>query len=217
MSDLSIHAPVAAAYSKPEEAANALTHGIGAIASIFASIVLVRAALPLGKLALAAYSIFGASLILLFSASTLYHAATEPEQRRRLRRLDHSSIYVLIAGTYSAYCLTVLRGPLGWTIFAAVWLLALCGIGLQLFFLGRFRILSTVGYVAMGWIIVFAFGALKQRLSFDSVALLLAGGIAYTVGSIFYAVKRLPWSHPIFHLFVLAGAACHVVSVLKIA
>jgi hemolysin III len=215
MSDLSLHDPIVS-YPKDEELANTLTHGLGALASLFASVLLVKTAIPMGGLAIAAYSVFGAALILLFSASALYHGSTRPEVREKLRYLDHSSIYVLIAGTYTAYCLTVLRGPLGWAIFAAVWILALGGIALKLFFLGRFRILSTVGYVVMGWIIMLAFGTLKARLSPESLWLLVGGGVAYTVGSIFYAAKRMPWSHPIFHVFVLAGAACHVISVLQI-
>ena len=215
MSDLSLHVPVAA-YSKAEEFANTLTHGIGAFASVLASVLLVKMAIPMGGLAIAAYSVFGAALILLFSASALYHGSTRPEVREKLRYLDHSSIYVLIAGTYTAYCLTVLRGPIGWAIFTVVWILALGGIALKLFFLGRFRILSTVGYVVMGWVIMLAFGTLKARLAPEALWLLVAGGVAYTVGSIFYAAKRMPWSHPIFHVFVLAGAACHVISVLQI-
>jgi len=216
MSDLSLHAPIVS-YPWAEELANTLTHGVGALASVFAAVLLVKAAIPMGGLAVAAYSAFGAALILLFSASALYHGSSAwPELREKLRYLDHSSIYVLIAGTYTAYCLTVLRGPLGWTIFAAVWILALGGIALKLFFLGRFRILSTVGYVVMGWIIMLAFGTLKARLAPEALWLLVGGGVAYTVGSVFYAAKRMPWSHPIFHVFVLAGAACHVLSVLQI-
>lgn len=205
------------AYSRNEELANVVTHGLGAALSLAAALALVGKAATRGDgLSLLGFALFGAALLVLFTASTAYHAALRPELRKRLRVADHASIYLLIAGTYSAYCLTALRGPVGWAIFALIWLLAAAGLVLSVFFTGRFRALETVGYIAMGWVIVFAMVPLKRALGPASLALLFAGGLSYTGGAVVYGVKRIPWNHAIWHLFVLGGAACHVASVLAI-
>lgn len=201
-------------YSRPEETANVISHGLGALLAIPVSILLVARAAPLGGLAILGYALFGASLFLLLLASSLYHRARDVETRRRLRVLDHASIYVLIAGTYSAFCLTALTGVLRWSIFGLIWFLALAGVVYSLFLTGRYRILMVGGYVAMGWIIVFALGPLSRVLPRVSIVWLIAGGLAYTLGAVLYSFKKIPWSHPIWHLFVLAGAACHVASAL---
>ena len=208
---------LAPAYSRGEEAANVATHGLGAALSLASAALLAWKAATRGDaLALLGFALFGASLIVLFTASTVYHAVGRPELRKRLRVADHASIYLLIAGTYSAYCLTALRGPVGWAIFALIWLLAVAGLVLSILFTGRFRVLETVGYIAMGWVIIFAMVPLKRALGPGSLALLFAGGLSYTAGAVVYGVKRIPWNHAIWHLFVLGGAACHVASVLAI-
>ena len=208
---------LAPAYSRGEEIANAATHGLGAALSLAAAVALAwKAASRSDGLSLLGFALFGASLLVLFTASTVYHAAARPELRRRLRVADHASIYLLIAGTYSAYCLTALRGPVGWSIFAIIWFLAIAGLVLSILFTGRFKVLETVGYIAMGWVIIFAMVPLKRALGPASLALLFGGGLSYTAGAVVYGIKRIPWNHAIWHLFVLGGAACHVASVLAI-
>lgn len=201
-------------YSKAEERANVLSHGLGILFSAVALVLLLFTARRGDGLTIGGAAIFGASLLLLFSASTLYHATVDPDLRRRRRVLDHASIYVLIAGTYTPYCLTSLRGPMGWTILALIWTLALLGVVLSIFFTGKARILAVIGYVAMGWIVVFAIKPLSTLLPVSSFALLFAGGLVYTVGAIVYAIKRIPWNHALWHCFVLGGAFCHFLSVM---
>ncbi len=203
-------------HSGAEERANSLSHGIGAVFSLLALVVLVLSARKTGDpLIVFAYALFGASLILLFTASSVYHGAVRPALKKKLRVLDHASIYVLIAGTYSSFCLTALRGTVGWLVFGVVWSIAIAGVVLAFFFTGRFKVLSTSGYVLMGWIIVFAFGQLKANLAPEALFLLMLGGGLYTLGAVVYAIKRIPWNHPIWHLFVIGGAACHVFAALK--
>lgn len=206
----------AIAQSRAEEIANSLSHALGALASAVALAFLYALSRRVGDpLVVLAYVLFGISLVLLFSASSVYHAAREPRLKKRLRVFDHASIYALIAGTYSAFCLTALRGRAGWIIFAVVWSMAAAGIILALFFTGRFKFLSTLAYIVMGWVVVFAFGKLKANLAPDALALLLGGGCLYTAGAVVYGIKRIPWNHPIWHLFVLGGAACHVLAAIK--
>ncbi len=202
-------------YSAGEEIANAVSHGTGAILSVAALVLLVVAAVLKGTaLTVMAYSVFGASLVILYTMSTVYHSLSRTKARRVLEILDHSSIYILIAGSYTAFCLSALRGPLGWTIFAASWTLALIGIVLKALWFERFPRLSVVGYLAMGWLIVFAFKPLALALPGRALVLLVAGGLAYSVGTIFYALKRVRWFHAVWHLFVLAGSTCHVLSAI---
>jgi hemolysin III len=217
MSTTAITKPArAAAYPRREEIANFASHGLGALLSSSAAVLLVARASQYGdRMAVLGYLLFGLSLVLLFTASTIYHAAERPEAKRRLRVLDHASIYVLIAGTYSAFCLQALRGALGWVIFGIVWTLAVLGIVLAVFFTGRFKVLSLVGYVAMGWIIVLAWGPLQKALPAQALVFLIGGGMLYTLGAAVYAIKRIPWNHPLWHCFVLGGAACHVVAALS--
>jgi hemolysin III len=159
------------------------------------------------------FSIFGISLITLYSASTFYHRTQNPEQRKRLRVFDHAAIFVLIAGTYTPFTLITLVGTTGWIIFGIAWGIALIGIVLKLFFTGRFKIVSTLMYVFMGWIIVFAVKPLINNLSSDGLFWLAAGGVAYTVGAVLYSIKKIKFNHAIFHILVLIGSACHFISV----
>lgn len=202
-------------YSPGEELANSITHGAGAVLSIAATVALVIvAAVRSDALAIVAYGVFGFSMILLYTMSTVYHALSSTRARKVLEILDHSSIYVLIAGTYTAFSLTALRGTLGWMLFAASWGLAALGIVLKALWIDRFPRLSLAGYLAMGWLIVFAIQPLVRILPARSLVLLVAGGIAYSAGTVFYAVKKIKWFHPIWHLFVLAGTACHAFAAL---
>lgn len=201
-------------YSPNEEKANIISHAIGLAFSIVALVLLVvRASLYGDAWHIVSVAIFGVSLISLYAASTFYHSAKDPRVRSYLRIFDHATIYVLIAGTYTPFTLVTLNGPVGWTIFAASWAMAVTGITLKLFFTGRFNVLSTLMYVFMGWIIVFAISPLIENLSSKGLFWLIAGGIAYTTGAILYSIKKIPFNHAIFHLFVLLGSFCHFMSV----
>ena len=172
-------------YSPAEERINISSHAFGLLLSIAALALLVTHATASGDVwHIVSFSIFGSSLIILFAASTIYHSARDPDLRARLRVVDHASIYVLIAGTYTPFTLVTLNGSVGWTIFAITWGMALSGIVLKLFFTGRYQLVSTLLYVFMGWIIVFAISPLIENLHPDGLSWLVAGGIAYTVGAI---------------------------------
>lgn len=202
-------------YSLAEEIANSVTHGIGALLSIVGLVVLVNLAATHGNLwHIVSSSIFGATLILLYLSSTLYHSITAPRAKVVLRLLDHVAIYLLIAGTYTPFLLVNLRGPWGWSLFALVWGIALTGILLKVSPLGQKRGLSLTLYLALGWIILIAIKPLLGYLDPNGIRLLVAGGIAYTGGVIFYCWKRLPYNHAIWHLFVLAGSCFHFFAVL---
>jgi len=201
-------------YSPVEENINIISHAIGLLLSIIALVSLVRHANLYGNVwHVVSFSIFGASLICLYAASTFYHSAKKPELRRRLRIVDHATIYVLIAGTYTPFALVTLNGATGWVIFGISWGMALIGIILKLFFTGKYNLASTLMYVFMGWIIVFAIKPLFNNLSSDGLFWLVAGGMAYTTGAILYSIKKIKFNHAIFHLFVLLGSFCHFVSV----
>ena len=201
-------------YNSTEEKLNVLTHGIGLALSVVALVLLILHANEMGTVRhIVSFSIFGASLILLYSASTLYHYFQNPDIRRKLNILDHASIYVLIAGTYTPFTLITLRGTLGWTIFGVTWGIALIGVFLKLFYTGRFDKISTIAYVAMGWIIIFAVNPLIENLPINGLYWLLAGGIFYTIGAVLYSIKKIKFNHVIFHLFVLLGSFSHFMSV----
>jgi hemolysin III len=159
------------------------------------------------------FSIFGVSMILLYLASTIYHNSKTPKLRSRLNVFDHASIYVLIAGTYTPFTLVTLQGWVGWTIFGIAWGAAVAGIILKIFFIGRYKLLSVIMYVLMGWIIVIAIKPLIQNLSAEGLIWLGAGGISYTVGAVLYSLKGMKFNHAVFHIFVLAGTFCHFVAV----
>jgi hemolysin III len=197
------------------EIANALTHGLGAIAALAGGAVLVTlAALRGDGWQLAGAIAFSASLLLLYAASTLYHAATQPLAKARLKVLDHCAIYLLIAGTYTPFTLVALRGPWGWSLFAAIWTLAVAGVVFKLFYTGRFKRISTAIYVAMGWMALVAVVPLVRTVDAPTLAWLVAGGVAYTAGTAFY-LRSARWSHAVWHLFCVAGSACHYVAVLR--
>jgi hemolysin III len=199
-----------------EEIANAITHGIGLLLSIAGFVVLlVLAALRGTAWHVVACSVYGATLICLYTASTLYHAVISPRVKRALRIFDHSAIYLLIAGTYTPFLLVSLRGPWGWSLFGVIWGLALVGVLFKFWFVERFAILSTALYIAMGWLVVIAAKPVITHLPLTAIIWLLAGGLVYTGGVIFFAAKRIPYSHAIWHLFVLAGSICHYFAVLS--
>ena len=201
-------------YSPIEEKINIASHATGFILSIVALVLLVVHAILDGDVwHIVSFSIFGASLMILYAASTYYHSAKKPELRNRLKIIDHASIYVLIAGSYTPYTLVTLRGTVGWVIFGISWGLALTGIILKLFFTGRYNLISTLMYVFMGWVIIFAIKPLINDLPFGGLLWLVAGGISYTVGALIYSIKQIKFNHAIFHMFVLVGSFCHFMSV----
>jgi hemolysin III len=201
-------------YSPIEEKINILSHAIGFILSMVALVLLVRHATWHGDVwHIVSFSIFGASLIILYAASTFYHSAKKSELRNRLNIIDHASIYVLIAGTYTPFTLVTLKGTIGWVIFGISWGLALTGIILKLFFTGKYNLMSTIMYVLMGWVIVFAIKPLINNLPLAGLLWLVAGGISYTIGAILYGIKKIKFNHAIFHMFVLMGSFCHFMSV----
>lgn len=204
------HFPHEAHYTLREERLNSLTHGLGALLSAVGTVVLVLAAAREGDIwKIVSFSIFGASLILLYSASTFYHASRSPKIREIWKMLDHCAIFLLIAGTYTPFLLVNLRGPTGWTLFGIIWGLALAGIILKLVFGHRYKILRVIVYLAMGWLIVFAAGELNTQVSELGVRLTVIGGVIYTLGVVFYLADRLPYNHAIWHLFVVGGSLCH--------
>jgi hemolysin III len=203
------------AYSPGEEIAHAVSHGVGIVLAITGLAVLVsRAALHGDAIHVTTVAIFGATLILAYVASTLYHAIPLAGPKRVLRILDHSAIYLLIAGTYTPFCLGPLRGPWGWSLLALVWSGAVAGVLFKSLAIGRAPIASVVIYVALGWSVVLAYGPLVRAMSPAGLRLLIAGGVAYTVGLTFFAWKSLRYHHLVWHLFVLAGSILHFFAVL---
>ncbi|MFJ8235330.1 hemolysin III family protein [Ureibacillus sp. NPDC094379] len=196
-----------------EELWNAITHGLGLFLSIPACVLLILLAVHSGSaVQIVSNSIFGASLVLLFLMSTLLHSMPE-KYKKFFSILDHSSIYVLIAGTYTPFLLIAIKGVLGIVLLCIVWGIALLGVVFKCLFIHRFETFSLLLYIAMGWMIVFAIKPLYEFLQFDGFTVLLAGGLLFTFGSIFYAWRKLPYNHAIWHLFVIAGCACMVICV----
>ena len=204
------------AWSFGEELAHSVTHGVGWMASLAGLIVLMVFAMRTGDpWRIGACADYAATLVLLYAASTLYHALSGTRARHVFQVLDHSAIFLLIAGTYTPFALVTLRGPWGWTIFAIVWTLAVAGVTLKAVFGPRWPILSTTIYIAMGWTAVIAVKPLMASVPPGAIAWLAAGGIAYTGGVTFYAWTRLRYSHAVWHLFVLAGSVCHYIAILR--
>lgn len=202
-------------FTKGEEIANAILHGIGLGLAIAALVVLVvMASLHGNALYVVSCSIYGTTLILLYLASTLLHSFPKGKAKNIFEIMDHSAIYLLIAGTYTPLALIALQGALGWIYFGIIWGLALLGVVFKIFFVKRFIILSTLLYIAMGWLIVFALSPLLKSLNTTSMIFLVTGGITYTIGSIFYVWHKVKFHHAIWHLFVLAGSICHFFTVL---
>ena len=202
------------AQSVREEWVNTLTHGVGTLAALAGGTVLIiLAALQGDPWKIVGASVFSLTLVLLYTASTLYHAVRTPVLKQRLKILDHAAIYLLIAGSYTPFTLVGLRGAWGWSLFGVVWGLAVGGVAFKLFFAGRFRLVSTAIYVAMGWMVLVAVGPMIRHLEPAVMLWLLAGGLAYTGGTFFYHNRRIAYSHAVWHGFVLAGSACHAVAV----
>jgi hemolysin III len=201
-----------------EEIANSVSHGIGLLAAIVGLPVLIVSAVRHGTAStVVGATIFGATMIILYLASTLYHAMPRNRAKRLFRVFDHGAIFLVIAGTYTPFTLGVLRGGWGWSLFGIVWGLAIFGILLKSVNGVRNMVLSTIVYLAMGWVVVIAVGPLVERMPVPGLWLLFAGGLSYTAGVIFFAVPKVPYSHFVWHLFVLAGSAFHFFAVLRYA
>ena len=206
---------VIARYTPAEELANSVIHGVGVIAAIVALAVLVGWSSATGSaIHIVGVSIFGATLILMYAASTLYHSITHPRAKEVLRAFDHSAIYLLIAGTYTPFCLVNLQGVWGWSIFAAIWTLAVIGVLLRVFVGRKSNKVSALLYIAMGWLIVIAFKPLLASINAQGMLFLMLGGVTYTGGVVFYVWRSLPFHHAIWHVFVLGGSVFHFFAIL---
>ncbi|MBT3588263.1 MAG: hemolysin III family protein [Flavobacteriaceae bacterium] len=201
-------------YAPLEEKWNVYTHALGLLLSVIGLILLIVKAINEGSLLrLISFSIFGISLVILYKASTLFHNSKNPKRRRELNIVDHASIYLLIAGSYTPFALMTLKGSLGWIIFGIVWTIAIIGIVLKLFYTGSFEKASTIAYVLMGWIIMIVIKPIINNISIEGFYWLLAGGISYTIGAVLYSIQRIKYNHAIFHVFVLGGSICHFITI----
>ena len=201
-------------YTLGEEIFNSVTHGVGSLLSIAGTVVLiVFSAINSDAFAVVSSAVYGASLIILYTMSTLYHSITNEKAKKFFRIMDHNTIFFLIAGTYTPYTLAVLRSPLGWVLFGVVWGAAAIGIVLNSIDLEKFSKISVVCYIAMGWVIIIAVKPLMSSMPFISFALLVAGGVFYTKGVIFYAIKKVKYFHSVWHIFTVIGSALHYFSV----
>lgn len=197
-------------YTRKEEVVNAITHGIGVLFSVIALVWLVVAASESGTVwHVVSFTIYGVTMLLLYLSSTLVHSFPEGKAKDIFEICDHASIYLFIAGSYTPFLFLVIKGVLGWTLFGIVWGIALVGVIFKLFFTKKFLYLSTVLYIAMGWLMVFAWKPLVAGLLLEGIVLLVVGGILYTVGTVFYVWRGFPFHHAVWHVFVLAGTAVH--------
>ena len=204
-------------YPLGEEIANAVTHGLGALLSIAGLVILIVSAATRADIwAVVSFTIFGSSAVLLYTMSTVYHSVAAPRAKHVLEILDHSFIYILIAGTYTPFALTVLRPSVGWLIFGVVWGSAVLGIAIKPFLVKKARFLSTLAYILMGWIVVFAWKPLVSAVDTSTIVYLAVGGLSYTLGAVFYLMKGRRWMHAVWHLFVLAGTTMHFFSVMSL-
>jgi hemolysin III len=204
------------AWSFGEELAHSVTHGLGWAASLVGLVVLVALTSQTGDpWRMVTCAVYASTLVLLYATSTLYHALSTTRARHVFQVLDHSAIFLLIAGTYTPFALVSLRGPWGWTVFGIIWVLAAAGVTLKAVFGPRWPILSTALYIAMGWTVVIAAKPLIASVPAAGIAWLAAGGLAYTGGVVFYAWGRMRYSHAVWHLFVLAGSVCHYIAILR--
>jgi hemolysin III len=202
-------------YSLGEEIANGVTHGIGAGLSVAGLTLLVVLAVLYGDVwRIVSFSIYGSSMIILFLASTLYHSFQNPQTKRIFRIIDHASIYLLIAGTYTPFLLVSMRGAWGWTLLVVVWGVALLGVGFQTLLANRFQKLSLLTYILMGWLSVIVLKEALVSIPVGGLLLVAIGGVIYTIGVVFYAWKKLPYNHAIWHVFVLGGSLCHYFAML---
>ncbi len=194
--------------------ANAITHGVGAVLAVVGAVYLIAAASRGTARHLLSCTVFAVTLVLVYLCSTLYHSLVRTRARHVFHILDHASIYLLIAGTYTPFTLVSLRGTVGWVLFGVVWALAAAGVVFKSFAVGRFAVASTVVYLFQGWFVVFAARPLVQAIGWHGVLWLAAGGLAYTLGIVFFALDRRPYFHAAWHLFVLAGSVAHYFAVL---
>lgn len=202
-------------YTKREELVNAITHGLGTLLSIAGlTLLIVFAALKGTAWHVVSFTVYGITMLLLYTASTLVHSFPQGKAKDVFETLDHSCIYLFIAGTYTPILLVTLRGPLGWSLFGVVWGLAIAGVVFKAFFTKKYLVLSTLFYVFMGWIIVFAWQPLQTLLQPGGIKLLVIGGVLYTFGSVFYVWRGFPHHHAVWHLFVLAGSVMHFFAIL---
>ncbi|MDB6128038.1 MAG: channel protein hemolysin family [Verrucomicrobia bacterium] len=200
----------ATVYTRREELANIATHGVGIVLSLIGlAWVVTLSSLEGDAWQIVGTTIFGVTLVLLYTTSTLYHGFRHERRKQIMRKFDHAAIFLLIAGSYTPFLLVSLRGLLGWILFGVVWGLAVVGIALKFRYAGRFRVVSTLIYIAMGWLVLTVFGPLSAALPSTGVWLLVAGGLCYTGGAAFYLWKRLPYHHAVWHLCVMAGSICH--------
>ena len=198
-----------------EEITNSITHGIALLLSIVGIVILVVLASRYGDIwRVTCFSVYGSTLIILYTASTLYHSFPRSRLKHTLKIVDHSAIYLLIAGSYTPFALISLRGAWGWTLFSAIWALALAGIVFKMFFVKRFLVLSTITYLAMGWLALIAVRPIINNFPFKGIVWIIAGGLFYTLGIIFHFFNKLPFHHAIWHLFVLGGSICHYFAIL---
>ncbi|MBT1248607.1 MULTISPECIES: hemolysin III family protein [unclassified Thermosipho (in: thermotogales)] len=204
-------------YSLSEEIANAITHGIGALIALFGLVwLIVYASMSGGVLKIVSFTIFGVTLFLLYLISTLYHGISYRKAKAIFEIMDHSAIFLLIAGTYTPFLLLVISGRLGWILFSIMWVLATIGIIFKVFFVKEYMIISTLIYIAMGWMIVFFIRNLWVNFNRQGIILLFLGGLAYTIGTIFYMYRKIKFHHMIWHLFVILGSIFHYFAVLSI-
>lgn len=202
-------------YTYGEEIVNGITHGIGTMLSIFGLVLLVVFAKKAGNvLKIVSFWIYGCTLILMYLSSTLYHSVTGQRIKQILRIIDHSNIFLLIAGTYTPFMLVSVRGSWGWSMFGVIWGLALMGIVFNVFFFGKARKLLVALYIIMGWLCVIALREMLSAIAFPGMIWLASGGLFYTIGVVFYIWKSLPYNHAVWHLFVLSGSLCHFFSIL---
>ncbi|MCL4408109.1 MAG: hemolysin III family protein [Thermotogae bacterium] len=202
-------------YTIGEEIANAVTHGIGTLLAIAALVLLVIFSSIYGNAwYVVSFSIYGSSLVILYTMSTIYHALPRGKAKDIFEIFDHSSIFLLIAGTYTPFELITLRGSVGWTLFGITWGMAIIGILFKVFFVKKFVVLSTLIYIIMGWMIVFAIKPLFEKLPIDGIVFLVIGGIFYTLGTVFYIRRKMKYHHAVWHLFVIGGSAMHFFAIL---
>ncbi len=198
-----------------EDAINSLTHGVGLLLALAALPMLVVVAVLYGNAwHVVSFSIYGATLVLMYAISTVYHATRHTQRKQVLQVLDHASIFLLIAGTYTPFTFVTLNGGWGWSLFGVVWGLSGVGIGLKIVFGDRYEVASTLVYIALGWLCLVAIVPLLHNLAPGGLIWLVTGGVAYTAGTVFYLWERLPFNHAVWHLFVLAGSVCHFLAVL---
>ncbi len=209
--------PLSQKQSLGEEIANSITHGTGVGLSIAALVILVVFAAKRSDVwKVVSFSIYGFTMISLYMASTLYHAFPQPRVKAFFRILDHSSIFLLIAGTYTPVTIGTLRGGLGWTLFGVIWLLTILGINLKIFTMGKLKLLSVIIYILMGWMVLIVIKPLMQQVPNSMLWWMLAGGFSYTLGVAFYLFKKMPYHHAVWHLFVLGGSICHFFGMLSL-